>query len=81
MGALSAHGDWNIHLNVILLIEGPFDWNEARESWGANVEVRAIDRSSLTKKMLELIKYSAQTVPTKSADKVRNHTRPATLLP
>jgi len=72
---LSQHFDWNVHLNVLLLIEGSFDWASARAAWGANVhfsKVRA-DGKSLIRAILETIKYSAQIVPTKSAEKAERH--------
>lgn len=66
---LSADGNWNIHLNVILVTEGSFNWKEARAVWDANLEISRISEDNLIKTCLELVKYSAQTVPTKSEEK------------
>lgn len=30
---LSARGDWNLHNNVVLLVEGIFNWGELRAEW------------------------------------------------
>ncbi len=32
---LSARGDWNLHLNAILLVDGRFDWAKFRAAWYA----------------------------------------------
>ena len=73
---LSARDDWNVHLNAFLLIEGRFDYAEARALWGWNVEFRELDASepgALSRAALEAVKYSAQIVPTKSAEKRARH--------
>jgi len=63
--------DWNIHLNVILMCEGQFDFAELRQEWGANLEIRQLsgDEESLRGAVLECVKYAAQAVPSKSAEK------------
>ena len=66
---LSASGDWNVHLNVLLLADDWVDFGEARDVWGANLHIRPVDPGNLTHAVLELIKYATQTVPTKSAEK------------
>lgn len=69
---LSARQDWNVHLNAFLLVDGRFDYKEAREVWGHNVEFRELDATdpeTLYHAALEAVKYSAQIVPTKSAEK------------
>lgn len=30
---LSARGDWNLHLNVLLCVEGPLHWGDLRAAW------------------------------------------------
>ena len=40
---LSARGDWNVHLNVILLVDGHFDWAAVREAWGGNIHFEGED--------------------------------------
>ena len=74
---LSASGDWNVHVNVILLVEGSFDYADAREQWGANLHIQQIDPDNLVKSVLELVKYSAQIVPTKSEGKRHKTDAPA----
>ena len=70
---LSASDDWNIHLNAFLLWEGPCDWAQIRQEWGSNIHIAEIKPEDLTKALLEAIKYSAQIVPTKSAEKKAKH--------
>ena len=73
---LSALDDWNVHLNAFLLVEGRFDYKEARELWGWNVEFRQLDAedpAALYRAALEAVKYSAKIVPTKSAEKKARH--------
>lgn len=35
---LSERDDWNVHLNVVLLVEGRFDWSEFRAEWTAQTK-------------------------------------------
>lgn len=66
---LSQHADWNVHLNVFLMVKGQFDYKTAREIWGANVAFYEIDTTQagpMRNALLEAIKYSAQIVPSKS---------------
>lgn len=30
---LSSSGDWNVHINLVLLVDGRFDWGSARADW------------------------------------------------
>ena len=68
---LSAGQDWNVHLNVILLVEGAIDYADIREAWGHNVEIRELDGEvkNLTSTFLEIIKYAAQFTASKSHSK------------
>ena len=66
---LSASGDWNVHLNVLLLTDGWLDFRLVRELWRNNLEIRLIDPKNLTHTILEIVKYATQIVPTKSAEK------------
>lgn len=84
---LSAGHDWNVHLNVFLLVNGRFDYDLARAAWDANVEIqdeqkiiqrtreklgREVDfKTALRHGLIEAIKYSAQIVPDKSASKAQ----------
>lgn len=74
---LSASDDWNVHLNVLLLTEGRFDYGEARELWGSNLHFQVIEPGNLTRAVLEVVKYATQIVPTKSADKRDRHSTDA----
>lgn len=68
---LSARGDWNGHLNAVLLVEGGFDFELARKVWGCNVELKEVqgDERELAEAMLELIKYAARHIGEKSQAK------------
>jgi len=70
---LSASGEWNIHLNVILLVRGRFDYEKVRRLWGANVHLQQLKGKDLVRTLLEVVKYSAQIVPTKSDEKAARH--------
>ncbi|MBL4572927.1 MAG: hypothetical protein JKY86_07620 [Gammaproteobacteria bacterium] len=68
---LSAGRDWNVHLNVILLVDGSIDFAEMREAWGNNVEIRELkpEVKDLTSTFLEIIKYAVQFTASKTASK------------
>jgi hypothetical protein len=68
---LSAGHDWNVHLNVILGIEGEFDFAKVREAWGFNVHIELLPKNTedLTRAVLELVKYSAMHMGIKSQKK------------
>lgn len=68
---LSANGDWNVHLNAFLMVDGQFDYKVARELWGGNVHFQEIngEPGAIRRALLEAIKYSARIVPEKSASK------------
>lgn len=57
---LSARGDWNVHLNVVLLVEGPFSFEKFREQWGWNLEIKQIKNDDLAKAFMEICKYQAK---------------------
>lgn len=59
---LSARDDWNLHLNVLLLLCGPFDWNAAGEAWGCRAHFQRVRprADGLARALLELVKYSAK---------------------
>jgi hypothetical protein len=80
---LSKHNDWNVHLNVVLAVEGEFDYSKLREHWGYNVHITRIKPSveGLTRALLEIVKYSAQIVPTKSEEKAsRNKSKAPAMI-
>lgn len=68
---LSAHDDWNVHLNVFLCVQGAFDYKYARAKWGFDVEFSELkgEPQDIREALLEAIKYSAQIVNDKSHDK------------
>lgn len=55
---------FNVHQNVILLVEGWLDYKMIRDTWGFNVHLQRVDPSAkaLTKSLFELVKYSAKHV-------------------
>lgn len=72
---LSARGDWNVHMNVLLLVEGPLDIGEIRRTWGYDVHfpkrrggVRGfrwdnddeLAAREIATQLTELVKYSAK---------------------
>lgn len=74
---LAADGTWNVHINLILLVEGHFDWKKARAAWYCRgkhlfpahykdfqVHFARVGHSavSLARAVLELVKYSAKHV-------------------
>lgn len=67
---LSARGDWNVHLNVMLLINGFFDWKTVREKWGFNVHFESADgmrektKNRLKKRGVDVTKMDNITVLT-----------------
>ncbi len=72
-----AGGDWNVHLNGILLTDGWLNYAELREAWGCNIEIRQHKLRSkaehrerdLRELFNEMVKYSVRTVPEKSGSK------------
>ena len=70
---LAADGSWNLHINLILLVQGRFDWSDARAAWfkatrhlfhashrDFQVYFRDVTRGNLARAVLELVKYSAK---------------------
>lgn len=58
---LSARGDWNIHLNVVALVQGPFNWSECRKEWGGfQIHFEELKRDKLADAFRELCKYQAK---------------------
>lgn len=59
---LSRHRDWHIHVNAIVIVDGAFDWDWVRATWGRNLYIEEIDRTKPEKmrdSLRELVKYSA----------------------
>lgn len=80
---LSRIDDWNVHLNVLFLVEGKFDYRQIQAEWGCQVKIRDLEaqpaqgsfdrhrRRKLTSEdlrlqMLEVVKYAAELVASKS---------------
>lgn len=63
--------DWNVHLNVILVIKGEwFDWQEFRQWWMWDVHFRKLPKGedAIRGALCELIKYAVAATVTKSAE-------------
>lgn len=62
--------DWNVHLNVIHIVHGRFDFKTVRSTWGNNVEIRQLTGKpeDIAKTFLEVVKYAAKHIGEKSAD-------------
>lgn len=61
---------WNVHLNVIHVVKGRFDYKEVRRRWGRNVEIKHIQGKpeAIAKAFLEVVKYAAKHIGEKSHD-------------
>lgn len=72
---LAASGNWNVHLNVILQNDGYLDYAKLRAAWGHHLYIQQLDRDpvKLAGALREVLKYSVQIVPTKSAAKRARH--------
>lgn len=61
---LAADGSWNIHINLILLIKGRFDYADLWRLWDkGGVYIQQIPRAGVLKAFRELIKYTTKIVP------------------
>lgn len=75
---LAADGRWNVHLNVMLITEQPYQdglYEKIRREWKFNCHMRPVkgDPGEIARAFNELLKYSARTVPEKSNDKASRH--------
>lgn len=68
---LSAHVDWNVHLNAVLLVEGELSFKRLRDEWGYQLEIREIrgTEAAIRSALVEAVKYAALAVPAKAAEK------------
>ena len=76
---------WNVHLNVILVTRSRFEaglYERLRRAWYWNVEICPVkaDAGDLARTFRELLKYSLQAVPEKSAAKAAAGKSPAPAL-
>lgn len=72
---LSAARKWNVHLNVIVTTDGSFfDYGALRARWRWQLEAQRLSggEEALRGAVRELLKYSVQAIPTKSAEKLAN---------
>ena len=82
---LSSSGQWNVHLNAIVLVKGQLDFKRVRAEWGTNLFIQeiAVDKDienktqAIKESILELIKYAATIVGVKSEDKAKDGTSSA----
>ena len=67
---LSKDGQWNIHINAIIVTSKFFDYKRLRKEWGYNLQARWIDGTieEISKAFLEAVKYAAKHVGEKSQD-------------
>ena len=74
---LGSARDWNVHLNVVLVVDGFLDYKELREHWHWNVEMRklATGPGVVRGALCELIKYAVAATVAKSAEKAEAATR------
>ncbi len=80
---LSAAGDWNVHLNALMVFRERPDWEAYRQAWGYNVEMREVPTGAAGPAMRELIKYATKATSDKSLDerKRKRDRRTGKLLP
>lgn len=70
---LSVRGNWNVHLNVILLCDGFLDYKKVSSAWGHQFDAYRLrgDQTAIEAALREVIKYAAQAMPSKSAEHKR----------
>jgi hypothetical protein len=68
---LGSSRDWNVHLNVILVVKGFLDYEKLRRHWYWNVEANklAVGPGVVKGALTELIKYAVAATVSKSAEK------------
>lgn len=65
---LGKQGDWNIHINALMLVQGNLSWKEVREWWGFNVHFDLVEKEKIGYSIRELIKYAVKHVTAKEGD-------------
>lgn len=70
--------DWNVHLNVILVVKGYLSWEELRAWWYFDVSMRQLAQGPGVVKgaLCELIKYAVAATAAKSATHQAKEDRP-----
>jgi len=68
---LGSSRDWNVHLNVIFVVKGFFDYEKLRRKWHWNLDIRKLAQGPGVVKgaLTELIKYAVAATVAKSAEK------------
>jgi hypothetical protein len=68
---LGSARDWNVHLNVIFVVKGYFDYEKLRRIWHWNLEIRKLAQGPgvVRGALSELIKYAVAATVAKSAQK------------
>jgi len=68
---LGSARDWNVHLNVVLVVKGHLDYEKLRRRWHWNVHVRKLAQGPgvVRGALAELIKYAVAATVAKSAEK------------
>ncbi len=66
---LSRRGDWNVHLNVLMVFSDRPDYRALREAWGANIEFKTVPTGAGAAALRELVKYPLKAVSLKSEEK------------
>lgn len=67
---LSKNGDWNPHINAIVITSPRFSYKELRREWGSNLYARWINGTAedIAKAFLEAVKYAAKHIGSKLSD-------------
>jgi len=75
---LGAQRDWNVHLNVILVVKGYLDYEKLRRRWHWNLHARKLPQGPgvIRGALMELIKYAVAATVAKSAEKAAQESDP-----
>ena len=65
---LSIDGEWNVHINALLLVEGHLDWAAVRKWWGSNIHFELVENERIGYSIRELIKYAVKHVSAKEGE-------------
>ena len=68
---LGSRRDWNVHLNVVLVVKGYLDYAKVQHQWHWNVEMRKLPTGPgvVRGALAEVIKYAVAATVAKSAEK------------
>jgi len=75
---LSAHDDWNVHLNLFVVTEKRYHpelYRKIRRLWKFNIHMQPVkgDAAEIARAFREILKYGTRVVPEKSQDKASRH--------